>query len=108
LSNSKIAKNELARIMEEAVWLFLILLILVAVTLFLTFLLDKKITSRENEVVEDKDNNNCSKQAMIDDVVWKCACEGGGLFLPPNLLRSVGGPSAFMRAGVGNCYHKQM
>lgn len=39
---------------------------------------------------------------------WKCACDGGGLFLPPNLMRSLGGPGAALRLGAGGCYHKQL
>ena len=41
---------------------------------------------------------------------WKCVCEGGGigLFLPPSLMKSMGGPGAAMRLGAGGCYHKQM
>mmetsp|Transcript_7168 Transcript_7168/g.15474 ORF Transcript_7168/g.15474 Transcript_7168/m.15474 type:complete len:155 (-) Transcript_7168:916-1380(-) len=39
---------------------------------------------------------------------WKCACDGGGLFLPPNLMRSLRGPGAALRLGAGGCYHKQL
>ena len=34
---------------------------------------------------------------------WQCACEGGGIFLPPSLQ----GPAAMLRLGTGGCYHKQ-
>lgn len=47
---------------------------------------------------EDKSNNNG----------WKCACEGGGIFLPPSLMKNLGGPGAALRLGTGSCYHKQM
>ena len=60
---------------------------------------------------EKKGENNLKQQQeqeAANDGGWKCACEGGGIFLPPSMMRSVGGPSAFMRAGAGNCYHKQM
>ncbi|KAL3763604.1 hypothetical protein ACHAWU_000148 [Discostella pseudostelligera] len=41
---------------------------------------------------------------------WKCACETGGigLFLPPSMLKSMGGAGAALRLGAGGCYHKQM
>jgi hypothetical protein len=48
----------------------------------------------------DATNNNNSG--------WKCACEGGGIFLPPSLMRNLGGPGAALRLGAGSCYHKQI
>jgi len=39
---------------------------------------------------------------------WKCACEGGGLFLPPSMMKSICGPSAAFSLSAGRCYHKQM
>ena len=39
---------------------------------------------------------------------WQCACEGGGIFLPQSLMKSIGGPAAALRMGRGECYHKQM
>lgn len=38
---------------------------------------------------------------------WKCACEGGGIFLPQSLMKNLGGPGAALRLGTGSCYHKQ-
>ncbi len=54
-----------------------------------------------------KDNREKSSINAGNDG-WKCACEGGGLFLPPNLMRSLGGPGAALRLGAGGCYHKQL
>lgn len=39
---------------------------------------------------------------------WKCACEGGGIFLPPSLMKNLAGTSAALRMGAGSCYHKEM
>lgn len=39
---------------------------------------------------------------------WKCACEGGGIFLPASLMKNLAGPGAALRLGAGSCYHKQM
>ena len=39
---------------------------------------------------------------------WKCACEGGGLFLPASMAKSIAVPTAVFRMGTGGCYHKQM
>ena len=108
--------------MEEAAWLLLLLLVtaVVSFALLLTYMVDKRMTendsspdtnktiSESSEGVFEKRGDNSIKQEIANDGGWKCACEGGGIFLPPSLMRSVGGPSAFMRAGAGNCYHKQM
>lgn len=100
--------------------LLLLLLLVTALALLLTYLLVNKITDGENDRTlpakktitnnraEEESGGNELKQDASNDGGWKCACEGGGIFLPPSLMRSVGGPSAFMRAGAGNCYHKQM
>lgn len=106
--------------MEEAGWLLLLVIAVVSFALLLTYLVDKQTANdvahvadntmynNNNEVEEEMNSDNNSKQEAANDGGWKCACEGGGIFLPPSLMRSVGGPSAFMRAGAGNCYHKQM
>lgn len=106
--------------MDELLLLLLIVTAVVSIALLLTYLVDNKITDGENDRappaektidnnrVEKKSSGNDLKQDATNDGGWKCACEGGGIFLPPSLMRSVGGPSAFMRAGTGNCYHKQM
>jgi hypothetical protein len=58
----------------------------------------KDSTQRNREdSVEKRDNNR-----------WQCACEGGGIFLPASMMKSLCGPSAAMRLGAGGCYHKQM
>ena len=36
-----------------------------------------------------------------DDTGWRCACEGG--FLPPGLLKSMGGAEAVFRMSAGQC-----
>ncbi len=108
--------------MEEAAWLLLIVTAVVSFALLLTYVADKVMNENDgspnvdvdkttnNEGVGEKkgDNNLKQQQEATNDGGWKCACEGGGIFLPPSMMRSVGGPSAFMRAGAGNCYHKQM
>lgn len=107
--------------MEEAAWLLLIVTAIVSLALLLTYSVDKIMNENDsspnvdvdkaanNEGLGEKSGDNSLKQeAANDGGGWKCACEGGGIFLPPSLMRSVGGPSAFMRAGAGNCYHKQM
>ena len=107
--------------MDELLFLLLIVTAVVSSALLLTYLVDSKITDGENDRAtppaektvnnnraEEKISGNSLKQDATNDGGWKCACEGGGIFLPPSLMRSVGGPSAFMRAGTGNCYHKQM
>jgi hypothetical protein len=110
-------------VMEESVWFSLLVICVVSFAMILTYLVDKTNFASENDItcpiaektiknndeVKKKNSENSLKQqeASIDGG-WKCACEGGGIFLPPSLMRSVGGPSAFMRAGAGNCYHKQM
>ena len=106
--------------MDEVGWLLLLVIAVVSLALLLTYMVDKKITASENDstaIAEETIHNNevkgkstgdSSKQEAANDGGWKCACEGGGIFLPPSLMRSVGGPSAFMLAGACNCYHKQM
>mmetsp|Transcript_13910 Transcript_13910/g.20812 ORF Transcript_13910/g.20812 Transcript_13910/m.20812 type:complete len:107 (-) Transcript_13910:110-430(-) len=106
--------------MDEVGWLLLLVIAVVSLALLLTYMVDKKITASENDStaiaeetihnneVKGKSSDDSLKQEAANDGGWKCACEGGGIFLPPSLMRSVGGPSAFMRAGAGNCYHKQM
>lgn len=51
-------------------------------------------------------NELTTKDGMVDDGNWRCACEGG--FLPPGLLKTFGGAEAVMRLGSGQCYHKNM
>ena len=106
--------------MDELILLLLIVTAVVSTALLLTYLVDSKITDGENDRAppadktinnnraEEKSSGNSLNQDATNDGGWKCACEGGGIFLPPSLMRSVGGPSAFMRAGTGSCYHKQM
>ena len=57
---------------------------------------------------EENERSDKSKSVNTVNTGWKCACEGGCLFLPPNLMRTLGGPSAALRLGAGGCYHKQM
>ena len=108
----------------EEVWLIILVVTSVSFALLLTYVADGIISSKD-----DGDSDGTSvvaeqtvKCAIVNDIKkmtrrseqeesnrrWKCACEDGGSFLPPSLVRSVGGPSAFIRAGVGNCYHKKM
>mmetsp|Transcript_28577 Transcript_28577/g.40812 ORF Transcript_28577/g.40812 Transcript_28577/m.40812 type:complete len:107 (-) Transcript_28577:1043-1363(-) len=106
--------------MEEAAWLLLLVTAVVSFALLFTYMVDKIMNENDsspnvdvdkttdNEGAGEKGGGNSLKQEAASDGGWKCACEGGGIFLPPSLMRSVGGPSAFMRAGAGNCYHKQM
>lgn len=56
---------------------------------------------------QDQPNTNNYENARNGG--WKCVCEGGGLglFLPPSMMKSMGGPGAAMRLGAGGCYHKQ-
>lgn len=59
--------------------------------------------TQNNSKSNKNDNNNSSSSSG-----WKCACEGGGIFLPPSLMKNLGGPGAAIRLGTGSCYHKQM
>jgi hypothetical protein len=59
-------------------------------------------TTKEEEKNESSVTNNTNAAG------WKCACEGGGLFLPPSLMKSIGGPAAMFKVGAGSCYHKDM
>ena len=54
---------------------------------------------KETEEAKSKSSSNNNYNSG-----WKCACEGGGIFLP----QSLAGPVAMMRMGAGGCYHKQM
>mmetsp|Transcript_8198 Transcript_8198/g.20155 ORF Transcript_8198/g.20155 Transcript_8198/m.20155 type:complete len:128 (-) Transcript_8198:345-728(-) len=58
-------------------------------------------TSQAGETPKDKNHFDNGRG-------WRCACEGGGIFLPQSLMKSIAGPSAAMRLGAGGCYHKQM
>jgi hypothetical protein len=44
---------------------------------------------------------------LSDDTpgTWRCACQG--TFLPPGLLRTLGGAEAVLRMGGGQCYHQR-
>ena len=103
-------------VIGEAGWVLLLVFITVTLALLLTYLLDREnddaapMKTSNNTVKDDTDKAGSSKQVVNDNdgVGWQCVCEGGGIFLPPSLQRSVGGPSAFLKAGTGNCYHKQM
>ena len=55
----------------------------------------KKVTASTS----DEDAKNAT------DTNWRCACQGG--FLPPGLLKSLGGAEAFMRMSAGQCYHNK-
>ena len=57
----------------------------------------KNVLKKETEEAKSKSSSN-------NNSGWKCACEGGGIFLP----QSLAGPVAMMRMGAGGCYHKQM
>ncbi len=107
--------------MEEAAWLLLLVTAVVSFALLLTYVFDKVMNENDNssfnvdadkateEVGKKRGGNSIKQQETANEGGgWKCACEGGGIFLPPSMMRSVGGPGAFMRAGAGNCYHKQM
>ena len=105
-------------VIGEAGWVLLLVFITVTLALLLTYLLDREnddvapMKTSNNTVKEGgTDKGGSSKQVVNDNDGggWKCACdEGGSIFLPKSLQRSVGGPSAFLKAGTGNCYHKQM
>ena len=59
----------------------------------------------------DSDSEQRKKAKSLrnnDSRGWQCACEGGGIFLPQSLMKSIGGPVAAFGLGAGGCYHKQM
>ena len=58
---------------------------------------DDSVKPKSETPQQPRSNNN-----------WQCACEGGGIFLPQSLMKSIGGPAAALRMGRGECYHKQM
>lgn len=67
--------------------------------------------SSMKQAAANKTDDTDAKDDDVDDLFkmnnqWRCACEGG--FLPPGMLRSLGGAEAMMRLGTGQCYHKQM
>lgn len=103
-------------VIGEAGWVLLIVSTTVTLALLLTYLLDREtdddapMKTGNNTVKDGTDKGGSSKreETVNEGGGWKCACEGGGIFLPPSLQRSVGGASAFLKAGTGNCYHKQM
>ena len=71
------------------------------------------LQKKEDTDSDTKNNNIPTKKIKKDDDAkpfnfntgggWQCACEGGGIFLPPSLQ----GPAAMLRLGTGGCYHKQ-
>lgn len=63
--------------------------------------------NNRTKVVNSNDESNEPKGSKSNNT-WKCACEGGGIFLPPSLMKNLGGPGAALRLGTGICYHKQM
>lgn len=74
----------------------------------------RKSTSlqKKEDTDSDSDTKNNNIPTKKDDAKpfnfntgggWQCACEGGGIFLPPSLQ----GPAAMLRLGTGGCYHKQ-
>ena len=58
---------------------------------------------------EKQDQPNTNDYENTRNGRWKCVCEGGGLglFLPPSMMKSMGGPGAAIRLGTGGCFHKQ-
>lgn len=59
--------------------------------------------------IRDEDRRDTKKSSNDNSGGgWRCACEGGGIFLPASMMKSIGGPSAAFRLGAGGCYHKQM
>ena len=71
------------------------------------------ISISPTKLVNSNTNNDSirqpnSKTAQPRSNGWQCACEGGGIFLPQSLMKSIGGPAAALRMGRGECYHKQM
>ena len=65
--------------------------------------------SRNSKSDDPTANTNSAEDEDIgNNTGWKCACEGGGIFLPPSLMKNLGGPGAALRLGTGSCYHKQM
>ena len=66
------------------------------------------IQSTDNSNRHANDTNDEASETYIKNINnWKCACEGGGIFLPQSLMRSLGGPTAAIKLGAGSCYHKQ-
>lgn len=62
-----------------------------------------KLTASTTPVVEEAPSVNDGSDSNTNR--WRCACETG--FLPPALLKNLGGAEAVLRMGVGQCYHKK-
>lgn len=62
-------------------------------------------TQKQSESTAQEEASN-SKEPVIDNNQWRCACEGG--FLPPGMLQSLGGAEAVLRMSAGQCYHKKL
>jgi hypothetical protein len=66
-------------------------------------------TNKRTDISSSNNRNNKSSEPKDANKIntWKCVCEGGGIFLPPSLMKNLGGPGAALRLGTGKCYHKQ-
>jgi len=58
----------------------------------------------ERETREPDAKSSSEKIAFSSSYQWRCACENG--FLPPGLLKNLGGAEAMLRMGTGQCFHK--
>ena len=94
-------------------WYAAAFVVVIACSILLaTYHIRKSTSLQKKEEDTDSDTKNNNIPAEKDDVKpfnfntgggWQCACEGGGIFLPPSLQ----GPAAMLRLGTGGCYHKQ-
>lgn len=104
MAESEYAEAEVKRI-EGA----FILALLVLISL-LPWLVNCRVSSidatKSNHTVGSISNNPFAVPTSVaEENQWRCACEGG--FLPPGMLKSLGGAEAAIRMGTGQCYHKQ-
>lgn len=72
---------------------------------------ENKSRANNDTVIEPEEASISMSKQEGDGVVlgdqtsdWRCVCENG--FLPPNLLKSLGGAESVIRMGAGQCYHK--
>lgn len=63
------------------------------------------LTAQKEEEKEEVEEVKEDSLARRNNYGFQCACGQG--FIPPGLVKTLGGAEAIFRMGAGQCYHKQ-
>lgn len=67
---------------------------------------DTPLTAKKEEEAEGKEEEEQENTLGTNNDTFQCACGQG--WIPPGLVKTLGGAEAIFRMGSGQCYHKQM